>query len=326
MDRRNACLTLSILSCLGATGLRAQTARVPRVAWLSIERLNPNSPFLLAFRDGMRALAWTDGRDFILDTWWADGSVDRVRTLIPEILASKPEVIVASSSGTVRPLIDANVSPPVVFTLSADVVIAKVVESWTRPGVNRTGVSFFSLELVPKRIELMREIMPGMKRVAFVGWPPHSGELLELEAATSAADRLGLEHRYFGAHTPDELDAAFEAISKWKTDFILAFAGSIASAHPDRFAAFSMRQRIPAVSAWSVFAERGNLMTYGPVLKESHTRLASFVDRILKGAKAADMPVERPTRFELVVNMTTAKAIGIAFPQSVLLRADRQIE
>jgi ABC-type uncharacterized transport system substrate-binding protein len=298
---------------------------MPRVAWVSLDRPNPESPFLLAFRDGMRALNWTDGREFVLDTWWADGSVDRVRTLIPEILASKPDVIVASS-GAVRPLIDANVAQPVVFTLSADVVIAKVVESWTRPGVNRTGVSFFSLELVPKRIELMREAIPGLKRVAFVGWPPHSGELLELEAATTAADRLGLEHRYFGAHTPPELDAAFEAIAKWKADSILAFAGNMTTAHPDRFAAFSTRQRIPAVSAWAAFAERGNLMTYGPVLKESHTRLASFVDRILKGAKAADMPVERPTRFELVVNMKAAKALGITIPQSVLLRADRLIE
>jgi putative ABC transport system substrate-binding protein len=301
-------------------------ARPARVAWVSIDRASPESPFLLGFRNGMRTLGWIEGQGFLLDTWWADGSADRLKSLVPEIVARRPDVIVAAGGPAVRPLIVANVPIPIVFTYSADVVLGKVVQSWARPGVNRTGISFFSLELVPKRLEIMREVLPRMKRVALVGWPPHAGELLELKAATEIADKLGLQHRYYGANTAAELDAAFEAIAEWNADAILAFAGGITAAHPDRFAAFSVQRRIPAVSAWAVFAEKGNLMTYGPVLRESYVRLASYVDRILKGAKPADLPVELPTKLEFVINMKVAKSLGIVVPESVLLRADRLIE
>jgi len=218
------------------------------------------------------------------------------------------------------------VQPPLVFGYSADPVIGRIVESWTRPGVNRTGISYFSLELVPKRLELMKQMLPQMKRVAIVGWPAHAGELLELDAAKSAAERLGLEHQYFGVATASEVDAALESIAKWRADGVLVFAGAVASVHAGRFAAFSARSRIPTVSAWPQFAEAGNLMTYGPVIQEAQVRLASFVDRILKGAKAADMPVELPTKIELVINLKTAKAIDLAVPQSLRLRADRLIE
>ncbi len=326
MDRRTACLTLAALPAFAAIPALAQTARSARVAWVSIDHANPESPFLLGFRSGMRTHGWIEGQGLVIDTWWADGSAERLKAVVPDIVASRPDVIVAAGGPAVRPLVDANVSLPIVFTFSADVVLAKVVQSWARPGVNRTGISFFSLELVPKRLELMREILPGMKRVAFVGWPPHAGELLELKAATTTAEKFGLQHRYHGANTAAELDAAFEAIAQWNADAILAFAGGITAAHPDRFATFSARRRIPAVSAWAVFAEKGNLMTYGPVLRESYVRLASYVDRILKGAKPADMPVEQPTKVELVINMRTANLLGVAVPRSLLLRADRLIE
>lgn len=326
MDRRAACLTLVGLSSLAMRSAPAGAARTARVAWVSIDRPNPESPFLLAFRRGMRTVGLIDGQGIRIDTWWGDGSAERLRKLVPDIVASRPDLIVAAGGPSVRPLVDANVSVPVVFTFSGDVVLGKVVQSWARPGVNRTGISFFSLELVPKRIALMKEILPDMKRIALVGWPPHAGELLELEAATTAAEKLGLQHRYHGVNTAAELDAAFEAIAQWNADGILAFAGGITVAHPDRFASFSARRRIPAVSAWGMFAEKGNLLTYGPILEESYVRLASFVDRILKGAKPADMPVEQPAKLELVINMKSAKALGIAIPPSVLLRADRLIE
>ena len=326
MDLRTACLALAAVSSLAALPARAQSARTARVAWVSIDRANPDSPFFVSFRSGMQSLGWVEGRNLVIDAWGADGSSERLKKLIPEIIASRPDVIVTAGGPATRPVIDSNVQLPIVFTFSADVVLGKVVDSWARPGVNRTGISFFSLELIPKRLELMKEVMPGMKRVAFVGWPPHAGELLELQAARTAADGLGLHHQYYGAKTAAELDAAFELIAQSNADAILAFAGGITVAHPDRFAAFAARRRIPAVSAWAVFAEKGNLMTYGPVLGESYTRLAWFVHRILNGSKPADMPVERPTKFELVINMQAAKALAIDIPRSVLLRAERVIE
>ena len=326
MDRRTACLTVAALSALAAIPARAQSGRVVRVAWTSISPADPDSPFLQGFRGRMGDLGWVEGRNLTLDTWWADGSAARLKELVPQIVASRPDIIVATGGPTVRTFIDANVQLPVAFTFSADVVVAGIVKSWARPGVNRTGVSFFSLELIAKRLALMKETLPKLKRVAIVGWPPHAGELLELDAAKAAAAKLGLLHQYYGANTATELEAAFEAIAQSKADAILAFAGSITSLHADRFAAFTVRSGIPAVSAWATFAEKGNLMTYGPVLRESFVSLAGIVDRILKGAKPADVPVEQPTKFELVLNLKTANALGVRIPQSVILQADRLIE
>jgi len=326
MTRRTACLTLLAVGAGGLRAPRAVAARPARIAWVSIDPPNPENAFLAAFRTGMRALGYTEGTGLVVETWWGEGAPERLRKLVPEIVASRPDVIVAAGGPAVRPFVEANVGVPVVFTFSGDVVLGKVVQSWARPGVNRTGVSFFALEMIPKRVALLKELLPGLKRVAFVGWPPHAGEALEIEAAAAAADKLGLQHRYHGAHTPAELDAAFDAIVQWKADAVMAFAGGITGSHPDRFAAFALRHRIPTVSAWGVFAEKGNVLAYGPVLTDSYLRLASHVDRVLKGAKPSEMPVERPTKFELVVNMKTAKALGLAIPSSLQARVDRVVE
>jgi len=159
-----------------------------------------------------------------------------------------------------------------------------------------------------------------------VGWPPHAGELLELNAARQSAQAQGLALEYWGAHTGTEVDAALLAIDAWKPDAVLVFAGVVASSHADRFAAWSLRRRVPTAGAWAPFAEAGNLMTYGPVIGEAQARLAVFVDRILKGGKASEIPVELPARIEMVLNLKTARAIGLDIPRAVLQRADRVIE
>jgi putative ABC transport system substrate-binding protein len=326
MDRRSACVAVAALASLAAIPATVRGARNARVAWTSVDRADPRSPYLLSFRENLRTAGWTEGENLTLDVWWGDGSTKGLKDLVPQIVARRPEVIVTAGGAATRTLVDAKVPQPIAFTVSADVVLAKLVNSWARPGVNRSGVSFFALEIIPKRLELMTEVLPEMKRVGIVGWPPHAGELLELEAARNAAGMLGLEHRYFGANTATEVDQALEAAREWGAQAILAFAGGIAPRYADRFAAFAGRHRIPAFSSWAAFAEKGNLMTYGPVLEECYARLATLVDRILKGAKPAELPVERPTKFELVVNLSAAKTLGISFPQSILLRADRVIE
>lgn len=324
VDRRAAS---AVLLAVGATpALLAQRSVARRVAWVSIDSPNPANRSLLAWREAMRELGWVEGQNLVIDLWWAEGSTDKLRALVPQILARQPEVIVATTGPAVQPFIDMQVGVPVVFAFSADPVQAKVVQSWARPGVNRTGVSYFSLELVPKRIQLMKEMLPRMRRLAVVGWPPHAGELLELDAARQAAQAQGLTMDYWGAHTGADVDAALKAIDGWKPDAVLVFAGVVASSHADRFAAWSQRRRVPAVSAWAAFAEAGNLMTYGPVIGDAQARLANFVDRILKGAKASDIPVELPARIELVLNLKTARAIGVELPRAVLQRADRIIE
>ena len=321
IDRRMACAALLL-----AAQLPAWAAAVRRVAWVSIDSPNPSNQSLRVWREAMRELGWIEGQNLVVDLWWAEGSADKLKALLPQILARQPEVIVATTGPAVRPFVDAQVALPVVFAFSADPVQAKVVQSWARPGVNRTGVSYFSLELVPKRMQLMKEMLPRMKRLAVVGWPPHAGELLELDVARQAAQTQGLTMEYWGAHSGAEVDAALAAIDAWKPDAVMVFAGVVAASHADRFAAWSLRQRKPTVSAWASFADAGNLMTYGPVIGEAQARLAVFVDRILKGGNPSDMPVELPARIELVLNMKTARAIGIDVPQAVLLRADRVIE
>jgi putative tryptophan/tyrosine transport system substrate-binding protein len=326
MDRRDACLALAALSTLAAMPARSQSGRSARIAWTSVDRASPESPFLASFRAAMRELGWVEGRNVVIDAWWGGGSVDGLKKRVPEILASRPDVIVSAGGPATRAMIDTNVQLPVVFTSSADAVIAKYVDSWAKPGGSRTGISFFALELIPKRLELIKEAMPSMKRIAIVGWPPHAGELLELEAARTAAEKLGLQHRYWGVNTAAELEEALNTLAQWNAEAILVFAGAIASTYPDRFARFAAQRRTPAFSSWADFAEKGNVMTYGPVLQECYARLASYVSRILKGAKPADLPVELPTKFELVVNLKAAKAIGVAIPQTLLLRANRVIE
>jgi putative tryptophan/tyrosine transport system substrate-binding protein len=326
MDRRSAFASLATIVPVLSLPARAQAQRNARIAWVTIARADPDSPFLQGFRGRLRELGWVEGRNLALDIWGGDGTPARMKELVAQVVASKPDLIIATGGPTVRYVVDADVPQPVVFTSSADVVLAGLVQSWARPGVNRTGVSFFSLELVPKRMALMKECMPSLKQLAIVGWPPHGGEGLELEAARAAAAKLGLQHRYYGVHNAAEVDSALDAIALAKADAIMVFAGTVASAHADRFAAFSLRTRIPAVSAWAAFAESGNLMSYGPVLRECFVTLAGTVDRLLNGAKAADTAVERPTRFEMVLNMKTAQALGLKLPQTTLLQADRLIE
>jgi putative tryptophan/tyrosine transport system substrate-binding protein len=326
MDRRAAFVSLATLGSAMVTGVGAQPLRNVRIAWVTIARPDPDSPFLQGFRGRLRELGWVEGRNLTLDIHGGDGTPARMKELVPLVVAGKPDVIVATGGPTVRYFADADVPQPVAFTNSADVVESGLVKSWARPGVNRTGVSFFSLELVPKRLALMKECLPRLKQVAIVGWPPHGGEGLELDAAKAAAAKLGLQHRYYGVHNTAEVDAALDAIALTRPEAIMVFAGTVASAHGDRFAAFSLRTGIPAVSAWAAFAEIGNLMSYGPVLREGFVTLAGIVDRVLNGAKAADVAVERPTRFELVLNMKTAQALGLKVPQTTLLQADRVIE
>lgn len=322
-DRRRACV---VLLAAAAAPLPLRAAGPRRVAWVSIDSPNANSQSLRNWREAMREQGWIEGQNVVIDLWWAEGSAAKLTALVPQILARNPEVIVATTGPAVRPFVDAQVAVPVVFAFSADPVQGKVVESWARPGVNRTGVSYFSLELVPKRMQLIRELLPRARRLAVVGWPPHAGELLELDAARRAAQTQGLALEYWGAHTGAEVDAALAAIDGWKPDAVLVFAGVVASSHADRFAAWSLRRRVPTVGAWAPFAQAGNLMTYGPVIGEAQARLAVFVDRILKGGKAAEIPVELPSRIEMVLNLKTARAIGVEIPRTVLERADLVIE
>jgi putative tryptophan/tyrosine transport system substrate-binding protein len=312
--------------CAAAPGLVLAQASAPlRVAWVSTDSKAAPSPNLAAFREGMHALGYVEGRNLVLDAWWGEGSHERVAQLVPEIERSAPAVIVAAGGLTLFALLRAKVKLPIVFSISADPVEAKIVDSFSHPGGNITGISLFTLELVGKRMEHIRAVLPKARRIALVTNPQHPGERKEYDAAQAAAAQLGFTVRYFPVKSAAELDAALADVARARDDAVLAFADGFIMGFAPRIAAFAQKNRIPAIDGWAPFAEAGNLMIYGPVIDDVYRRLADYVDRIAKGARPADLAIQLPTKIEFVVNVRAARALGVTVPASVLALADRVI-
>jgi putative ABC transport system substrate-binding protein len=323
MKRRDFLASVAgTLACPGA--LRAQGAP-RRVAWISPTRAADGALFLDALRRGLRERGYTEGSNLVIETHWGDDSPAKLAELAKQVVVTRPQVVVAL--GPTAPIMRRATSTiPVVFGYSGDPVEGGLVETLARPGGNLTGITFLTLELVGKRVELIKEMLPRARRIAAVANPQHAGDKAERRVSEHAAAGLGLQLEYFEARNGEELGGALAAIEKSRSDAVMLFPVQFVVSNRERIAAWSLRSRIPAVSGWAQFAEGGNLMTYGPDLAASFRRLAAYVERILKGARPADLAVEQPTVVELVVNRKTAKAIGIAVPQSILLRADRVIE
>lgn len=322
--RRRLLLAGSLLPWLPPAAA-AITARPVRIAWVTTERKGAPSPNLEAFKAGLLELRYVEGRDYVVEIWSGDGRGEEVERLVPEILAKPPDILVGVGGLAVFPLIRAGTKVPLVFSISADPVEAGIVPSYARPGGTFTGISLFTLALVGKRLEIIREILPGVRKVALLANPQHPGERLELAAAREAAAPLGIAIDYYQTRSDAELDRAFAEIARTRPDAILAFADGFTLNYAANIAAFSLKTRIPAFDGWAPFARRGNLLTYGPVIEDVYRRLADYVDRIVKGAKPGDLPIELPTKVELVVNLRTAKALGITIPSNVLARADEVI-
>jgi putative tryptophan/tyrosine transport system substrate-binding protein len=215
---------------------------------------------------------------------------------------------------------------PVVYVFSADPVLAGIADSLARPGRNMTGISVMSVELNGKRLELLREIMPQVKRIAIIASPTHAGEELERANSVEMAQKLEIAIQYFPTPSSSDLRRALTSLAVDPPEAIVVFPDPITFAGRREIIAFADTQRVPVVSAWADFAKAGALCTYGPRLVESYRRLAYYVDRILKGAKPSDLPIERPTVFELVINLKAGKALGLDILPSLLARADRVIE
>ena len=325
MDRRTACASLAAIVAGAARSTQAQPARVLRVAFVSIDA--PDSTVSLEnFTRGLRDRGWIEGRNLQVAKYWGYGTVDRVIAQVPGIVASKPDVVVAISGQIVRPLKETGIALPVVFTQSGDPVAAGIVQSYARPGGNFTGLSFFLAEMVIKRIQILREILPNVKRMAFVGWSRHAGEPYEVKISLAAAKSAGVEANYHPANGTADIVAAYEAAAKDGVQAISAFADGVTLANAAMMADLSRRHRIPTVAGWAEFTLRGNLFSWGPNREAGYVHLASFVDRIARGAKPADIPVERPSILEFVVNTRAARDLGIAIPPSVLARANQAFD
>ncbi|MEP6969017.1 MAG: ABC transporter substrate-binding protein [Betaproteobacteria bacterium] len=296
------------------------------MAWVSVDPAGAQSPVFVAFRAGMAALGYGEGRNLVIDTWWVDGSSKQLATMRDEVVHSLPEVIVAQGGVALAPMLHASVKGPLVFSMSGDPVLAKIVASYRKPGGNRTGITLFAADLIGKRLGLLKEMVPGVHGIAVIGNPRHPGAPREVEASRIAAARLGLVQTYHPSENLAELDRVLAGIARARVDALLVLSDGFALNQANRFAEFSVRERIPVVAGWATFAQRGIVMAYGPEFADVHRRLASYVDRIHKGAAPGDLPIEQPTKFELVINLKTARALRISVPQSLLLRADDLIE
>jgi putative ABC transport system substrate-binding protein len=316
-----AMLGLALLAAPG--GPAAQPARTARVGWVGTgSGPSQSSEFLDAFRHGMREKGWMEGRNLAIESRW--GNRDQARDLAAA-LQSRVDVIVAQ--GPMVSGVQAGAgSVPVVFGFSGDPIEAGFVTSLSHPGGNLTGGTMMSFELMGKRLELLKEALPRLVRVAILANPGHPGEQAELRESRVAAHRLGLAVQYLAVRSAADFEPAFDAIARERAEAIIAFPDALIMSQAHAIGAFAAKRRIPAVSGWAPFAERDNFMTYGPNLRTMWGQVATYVDRILKGARPADLPVERPAQIELVVNMKTARALGLTLPQSIVARADRVIE
>lgn len=301
-----------------------QSSQIRRIAWLGLGRADAPSPYVDALRSGLRDFGWIEGGNLGVSLFWAKGR-DDMDAVAREIVASNPEVIITQEL-MVYAVQRLKPASAVVFGFSGNPVDGKLVQSFARPGGNFTGMTYMAIELVGKRIELLKDWLPQIQHIAILARPQHPGEHRERQASEEAVSKLGIKLSYFPILDQAELDEIFRAIVQKQCDALVVFPDSTMFDFSDRIVRFAFQAKLPSVSGWAPFAENGLLMTYGPNIRELYRSLARYVDRILRGAKPADLPVELPTMFELVINGKTAKALGLTVPTMLLARADAVIE
>ncbi len=320
---RTLVLGVSVLP-FRARSAAAQSGRVPRVGYLSLG--TPASPFQEAFVSAFRALGYIDGRTVRLEYRHAHGRGERLGPLAAELVNAGVDVIVAQSTQAVDAARRATRVIPIVFPVTFDPVASGFVESLARPGGNSTGLTPLNPVVTAKRVELIHELMPSLTRVAVLRNPTNSGSVLALRETEHAAERVGIRLLAIEARSPDELERAIKAAVAGHAGALMVLSDSLFFRESRRIVEIVNRLRLPQVFDTKDFVEAGGLMSYGADLDALYRRSAVYVDKILKGARPATLPVEQATKFELVVNAATARSLGLTIPQSIALRADRILE
>jgi putative ABC transport system substrate-binding protein len=299
--------------------------RVFRVGWIVGTSETASAPLLDALRKGLADLGYIEGRNLAIEARYADDVLEQIPALAQELLRIPVDVVVTQGAATWT-IVKVVTSIPVVYVFSADPVEAGFAPSLARPAGIATRLTLMLVELNGKRLELLHEILPDLRRTTIIANPDHRGEHLERRDSEESARRLGISIQYRPVHNDAELAAALSAITAGTSEAIVAFPDPLTIRNRQRIIDHGMARHIPVIGGWAIFAQSGALFTYGPRLTESYRRAAYYVDRILKGTKPADLPIERPTVFELVVNLKTARTLGIIVPQTLLLRADEVIQ
>jgi ABC-type uncharacterized transport system substrate-binding protein len=302
-----------------------QPTKVPRIGYLSTVSPSVNRARIEALRQGLRELGYTEGKNIIIEWRYADAKLDRLPALAADLVRLKVDIIVTAAPPPTRAAKTATATIPIVMAFDDDPVANGFVASLARPGGNITGLSTLAPEISGKQIELLKEIVPRLSSVAVLGTstvPQYAQVSKEIKVAAKA---FGLKVQQLDIVHAGDIETAFQEASRSRTDAILVLGSPVLFSQRKRILDLALKSRLPATYSRPEYVESGGLMTYGPNINDLFRRAATYVDKILKGAKPADLPVEQPTKFELVINLKTAKQIGLTIPPSVLARADRVI-
>jgi putative ABC transport system substrate-binding protein len=317
------------LGAVLATPLAAeaqQTGRVYRIGYLGVSSPSLESHLVEAFRRGLRERGYLEGQNIFIEYRWAEGADDRLSLLVRELVALKVDLIVTAGTPATLAAKQTTTTIPIVMTVTGDAIGAGLVSSLARPGGNVSGLSTLMPELEGKRFELLKQLLPSLARVAVLTNPGNPFTAIDWKAVKIAAETLRLNVQAIEVRAPGDFERAFAAIKDAHPDAFTIIADRFLFTHRKRILDFILRERLAATYPYSEFVAEGGLMSYGPDYAVMFQRAATYVDKILKGAKPGDLPIEQPTKFELVINMKTAKTLGLNVPPSLLLRADHVIE
>ena len=310
---------------LGVAAEAQQPTKNPRIGYLSGSSPSTSPARREAFRQGLRELGYVEGKNIVIEQRYAEGKFDRLPALAAELVRLKVDIIVTAGPQTTRPAKQATSTIPIVMAQDPDPVGNGFVASLARPGGNITGLATLAPELSGKQLELLKETVPKLSRVAVFGTSINPGNAQNLREVELAAKAFGVKLQYLDVLSPKDFETAFRAASKGLADAVLMLPGSVLGLQRAQLADLAVKSRLPAIYPQAEFTEAGGLMYYGTNTPDLFRRAATFVDKILKGAKPADLPVEQPKKFEFIINLKAAKQIGLTIPPNVLARADKVI-
>ena len=303
-----------------------QPTKIPPIGYLTTPLLSANAARVEAFHQGLRELGYVEGKNIVIEWRSAEGKLDRAPALAAELVRLKLDVIVTGGPQSTRAAKEATITIPIVMAFDNDPVGNGFVASLARPGGNITGLSTLYPEISGKQLELLKEIVPRLSRLAVFGNSTHPGNAQALKETELAAGALAVQLQYLDVRDPKDIETAFRAASKGRADAVLVLENAVLTSHRKQLVELAVKSRLPAIYPQTEYMEAGGLIYYGTNTPDLFRRAATYVDKILKGAKPADLPVEQPTKFEFVINLKAAKQIGLTISPNVLARADKVIK
>ena len=326
---KRSLMLLLIAFVIVARGMFAeaqQPTKFPRIGFLFNLSPADHASHMDVIREGLRELGYVEGKNIFIEYRAAEGKLDRLPSLADELVGLKVDVIVAISTIAAAAAKNATKTIPIVFTSGGDPVAVGLIDSLARPGGNLTGVNAMTMQLAGKRLELLKDTVPKLSRIGVLWNPPSVGSAEEWKDSLLPARELSLQLHSMEVSSGDQYESVFKEAIKARSDALVITSGSVNNSNQKGLADLAAKRRLPAISRWEEFAHSGGFMSYGPDETERYRRIAYYIDKILKGAQPADLPVEQPKKFKLVINLKTAKQIGLTIPQWLLMKADKLVK